>query len=417
MRLLGRRRDAVRLPDGPDEGLAVSLRLNAARTDLLDIPGIAWAFGSSGAVAERIGTVDRCLQLSSQQIATMPLRYRHRASAAEFQPRWVTDPDPAWYPNGISDAIFAAVYSIYARGDAFLWVTSRYENGYPATWTVLDPVSMEVEDGGGYRVYTSNGFPLDSNDVVQVSRNPHGQLRGSSAIAAYASSVSSAFMAEQYAADVYASTGATRVALRSTTRRLSQEQAEEIQAQWVAAVSRRMGAPAVLPPDLELVEALSISPKDLMLLESRDWDARQLAAAFGVPAMLLNIALSGGLIYQNPLQLFDIWWRSELMPCASKLQDALSRMMPRGHWVEFDPTATLKPNFAQLVDVYSKALADGAITVDEYRAAVFDLPPLAEGDHAEQLIEEPGVDTSDAGDVPVVLDDVGLEVAPVWASV
>ncbi|HEU0194652.1 MAG TPA: phage portal protein, partial [Gaiellales bacterium] len=334
-------------------------------------------------------TVNRCLQLNAQQIATMTLRYRHSHATQGFQPAWVSDPDPAWYPNGITDAVFAAVWSIYAQGDAFLWVTSRYENGYPRTWTVLDAQTMHVEDVGGGRDYRSNGVWLDPDDVIQIQRNPNGGLRGTSAIEAYWPNVQSAYQAEMYAADVYRSTGVNRVALKSA-RRLDAGQAASLQAQWVEAVSRRLGAPAILPPDLDLLQTLTISPADMMLLESREWDARQIAAAFGVPAMLLNIAVSGGLTYQNPAQLFGLWWRSELMPCAVKVQEALSRWLPRGNWVEFDPSQSIRPDLETLVATYSKLYADGAVTLDEYRAAVLDLPPLAAGDQAAELFEEPG---------------------------
>ena len=397
------RQDVSDLEDGRSKVLSLSPWLGDVDPDL------AGLFGGGGALVERIGTVDRCLQLTSQQIATMPLRYKHATTASPFQPRWVTDPDPSWYPNGIHDALFAAVWSIYARGEAILWCTSRYMTGYPATFTVLDPRSVQVDNVGGARRWSSNGVPLASDDVVQVQRNPNGHLRGSGSLEAYGASLASASFAEAYAADVYRSTGATRVALRSTQRRLSEEQALEIQAQWVNAATRRLGAPAVLPPDLELLQPLAISPKDLMLLEARDWDARQIAAAFGVPAMLLNIAITGGLVYQNPVQLFELWWRSELMPAAVKLQEALSRWLPRGHWVEFDPSATLKPDLGAMVTIFSRALADGAVTVDEYRAAVFDLPPLSEGDQAEELQAEPGEHGNGTGDVLTIPDFVQTE--------
>jgi HK97 family phage portal protein len=396
------------LPTTRDEGLAAALHLPLSAGGL--DPDLAGLFGIGSALVERIGTVDRCLQLTSQQIAAMQLRYKCAASASPFQPRWVTDPDPAWYPNGIHDVMFSAVWSIYARGEALLWCTSRYETGYPATFTVLDPRAVDVELAGGQRRYESNGVPLNAEDVIQVQRNPNGALRGTGALEAYGASVASAAMAEAYAADVYRSTGATRVALRFTQRRPSQDQAEDLQAQWVAAVQRRGGAPAVLPNDVELLEALSISPKDLMLLESREWDARQIAAAFGVPAMLLNIALAGGLVYQNPVQLFELWWRSELMPAAVKLSGALSRWLPRGHWVEFDPSASLRPDLAALVGIYSKAFADGAVSLDEYRAAVFGLDPLPEGDAAAELVEEPGTHGNGLDDLPPVPDYVQVEV-------
>jgi HK97 family phage portal protein len=370
-----------------------------------------WATVSDGGsvyMQDSIGAVDRCLQLNAQQIATMPLRYRHATDVQGYLPAWVNEPDPAWYPNGIGDAVFSAVWSIYARGEAFLWATSRYDgSGYPRTWTVLEPTSMHVEERGGQRRYRSNGVDLDTEDVLHVMRNPHGQLQGTSALTAWWASLESLYQADAYAADVYLSTGVNRVALRSS-RRLDQGQAEQVQADWVAAVSKRLGAPAILPPDLELLQVLSVSPKDLLLMESREWDTRQIAAAFGVPAILLNLALEGALVYQNPQQLAELWWRTELMPTAVKLARALSRWLPRGHWVEFDPGQAVRPDLSQMVAIYSQALGDGAVSVDEYRAAVFDLPPLPEGDAAEEIFEADGAHNSEGSqpspdDVEVVI--------------
>src|SRR5215471_11886825 len=186
MRLRRRRRpveDTARLPATREEGLADALRLSPWETLPAGFdPDLAGLFGFGDALVERIGTVDRCLQLTSQQIATMPLRYKHTETASAFQPRWVTDPDPAWYPNGIHDAMFAAVWSIYARGETILWATSRYETGYPATFTVVDPRSVQVEVEGGQRVYSAGGVDLASEDVVQIQRNPNGALRGTGAL-------------------------------------------------------------------------------------------------------------------------------------------------------------------------------------------------------------------------------------------
>ena len=356
------------------------------------LAGLLAAFQESlgfGTMPERVGTVDRCLQLNSQQIAAMPLRYRHGEETEGFEPAWTHDPDGAWFPNGIGDAIFAAVWSIYGAGEAFFWVTSRYESGYPRTWTLLDPITMSVTQEDGARAYKSNGFPLDAGDVLHVMRNPGGQLRGRSAIASYWANVMSAYEAEVYAAEVYRSTGVSRVALQSKER-LTQEQARGLQADWVAAVAQRLGAPAILPPDLTFLETLTVSPKDLMLIESREWDTRQIAAAFGVPAMLLNVAVSGGLTYQNPAMLADLWWRSELMPCAGKIAAALSRWLPRGNWVEFDPSQTIRPDLATMTSTWSQLLADQVVTPAEYRAAVLDLPPLEGGDQAQEIFEEAG---------------------------
>lgn len=379
---LKRRRDPV-LP------VATDAHAPAVSPLLTSVVRAFWAdVGFSNFPQQNVGAVDRCLVLNSQQIATMPLRYRHATDVLGYEPSWVHDPDPAYYPNGIGDAVFSVVWSIYARGEAFLWVTTRYETGHPRTWTVLDAATMQVEDEGGVRAYSSNGYDLDPRDVVHILRDPRGGLRGTSALAAWWASLESLAQAEAYAADVYASTGVNRVALRAT-QRIDREQAAQIQADWVEAVSRRLGAPAILPPNLELLEALTISPKELMLLESREWDTRQIAAAFGVPAILLNIPMTGALVYQNPQQLAELWWRTELMPRAVSIARALSRWLPRGHWVEFDPGSALRPDWTTSIDVATKAVSAGLLSQDEARAWVFDLPPLP-ADEAEEIFEEEG---------------------------
>src|SRR5262245_46930414 len=74
----------------------------------------------SPAAAERVWAANRCIQLNAQQIASMPLEF-----VGSYEPAWVSNPDPNWYPNGIGDALFAIVRSLYGWGFAILLVTSR----------------------------------------------------------------------------------------------------------------------------------------------------------------------------------------------------------------------------------------------------------------------------------------------------
>jgi len=349
---------------------------------------------------ERVGTANRCLQLCAQQIASSPLRYRRRTPAPpgkDYAPPWISAPDPAWFPNGIRDAIFATVWSIYSAGDAFLWTTSRDASGYPATWTVLDPGSIKVEGQLGSRVYSYGGVPLDANDVLQITRNPTGALRGTSALQAYAANVLAAFQGDSYAGEILGGGGVPSAVIKSA-RRLTEDQANDVKSQWIQRTNA--AAPAVLPPDLDF-EQLAFSPKDLVLLESREYDAKQIAAAFGVPAPLLNMSLAGGLTYQNPSSLFDLWWRAELSPVSKAIEEALGHWLPRGSWVEFDSTAARAPDFASLSSTWIALVAAKIATEDEARAAVLDLPPLEQGEQIA-LIDEPAGAGTSAGSEPAI---------------
>jgi len=356
-------------------------------------PNLAGLFAGWGSpeLAKRVGTAVRCLQLVCQQVAAMPLRFR-----GAYAPLWTSNPDPVWFPNGIGDAIFASVASVYAYGDAFLLVTDRYDTGYPRSWTVLDPsvVVVGADSRGAGRTYRVRETDLDPDDVLQISRHPDGTLRSDSALSGYASNVIAAYSAESFASDFYGAGGVPWAVLQSN-RRLDADQAASLQAQWTARVGLRGGAPAVLPPDVTF-QQFSFNPKDLLLLESREWDAKQIAAAFGVPAFMLNMDQGGGLNYSNPAMLFDTWWRTELYPVARRIESALSVWLPRGSWVEFDPSILLRPDLPTMTTVWLSLEAAGIVTKDEVRAAVLDLPPLTDGDALALIDEPPGANASAA---------------------
>ncbi len=104
------------------------------------------------------------------------------------------------------------------------------------------------------------------------------------------------------------------------------------------ATSRRNGAPPVLPPELAF-EQLSFDPSELSLLETQQWNAMVIANAYGVPGPILNMALTGGLTYQNPTALFTTWWLTELATTSKRIMDAFTaQMLPRGQWVSQDAT-------------------------------------------------------------------------------
>jgi hypothetical protein len=47
--------------------------------------------------------------------------------------------------------------------------------------------------------------------------------------------------------------------------------------------------------------------------------------------------LQGGLTYQNPMALMQMWWLTELRTTAKRIGDAFSaQMLPRGQWISFD---------------------------------------------------------------------------------
>jgi hypothetical protein len=298
----------------------------------------------NGLLADRTWITNRCLQMNSQQIASMPLRFNPGNATTVTEPAWMSNPDPLYYPNGISELIRACVRDLYGWGWCLLLVTSRYADGYPRTFTRIPASRCEpMWDNDGYRCYNLGGAELDPGDIIQIDRDcGDGYMaHGTSAIRAYAQLAWGLLAAGNQAMEVNQG-GIPKVSLKITdeNRKLTGDQAVALQTQWQERTQARSGAPPVLPYGLDF-EALGWNPKDMALLETQEFNALALAAAFGIPAVLLNMAVRWGLTYQNPGMLGEMWWRFELRPTAKMIADSLTaQALPSGQWVWFDATDT-----------------------------------------------------------------------------
>jgi Phage portal protein len=299
-------------------------------------PASTW-WPADGNLAERVWVANRCIQMNAQQIASMPIHFE-----GTTEPAWVSSPDRNLFPNGIGDAIFSLASQMYGWGYGCGYVTAYYADGYPQYWTVLDSSRLHISwSESGRRVYKLGEVELDPGRVFQIDRNPGTAAHGCSALRAYAQQAWGLLAAGNQSMAV--SQGAVPFVYLQSERKLTKAQAAELQDEWMTATQARNGAPPVLPPEIGVNE-LHFDPADMALLDTQEFNARTLATAFGVPSVLLNMALQGGLTYQNPGALGEMWWRFELRNTSKRIMDAFSaQLLPRGQYVWQDAADTFAP--------------------------------------------------------------------------
>ena len=337
---------ALRHDAEPLEGTLMSLWNSQIPAFWESTYGTPW-YGTPS-LSERVWVANRCIQLNAQQIASMPLTFNPGSPLDDAgairntrPPAWISNPDPHWYPNGISDAVFAIVRSLYGYGFACLYVTEFYADGFPQFWTVLDSSKISITDEDGERRYRFGEVDLDPERIIQIDRNPSAAAHGTSALRAYGQQANAALAAGAQSLSV--SSGGMPSFYLKANKKIDDAQAEAIQLKWAERTAARGGLPPVVPPEIDPTE-LSLNPSDLALLETQEFNARVIASAFGVPAILLNIPMAGGLNYQNPALLGEQWWRFELRPTSKRIADAFSaQMLPRGQWVNFEAEDTILP--------------------------------------------------------------------------
>lgn len=369
--------------------------LQASRWDGWPVGWIPpWSNWSDG-MAQRVSTVFACIDLNARTLGTMPA-YLTKDGQTLPPPLWLRNPEPEVY-TGWVEWMKLAVTSYQLRGEVFVWATARYSDGFPARFVILNPDWMSVDWVDGRRSFRLGGEELDPADVLHIRYSTWpGDARGHGPLEAAARNLIGAEAMERYAANL-ATRGGVPWAILKHPANLNATQAQTFQNRWVESSQRRDGAPAVLSGGIEL-ELLSLSPKDMALLELRQFDEGRICALLGVPPFLVGLPSGGdSMTYSNVSSLFDYHWRATLRPIAGTISDAMSNWaLPGRTGLEFDRDEYVRPALGERAQAYSvlHGIVDNgtpAISVEEIRRA-------ERFDTASATLTQP-----DPGDAAVVL--------------
>lgn len=334
-----------------------------------------------GEITRRVSTVFAAISKQAQIISTMP-PYRTRNGKVTSQLAWMRNPEPQAYNDWI-EAFEQIVFSYLGCGEVFLWATSRFkDSGKIASWVMLNPAWVTVDfvpGSANLRRFTLGGEDI-TDDVLHIRyASWPGDARGHGPLEAAARAMFGAAALEQYQADL-AARGGIPWGVITVPGRLTAEQANDARNQYVTARLGARGAPAVFSGGATL-SPLNVSPKDMALLELRQFDEARLAVLLGVPPFLL--ALPSGadsLTYQTVEGIYDYHWRSSLRTMAAKLTSAIGRwILPPGEELELNRDEYTRPAFQDrmagyaslhgIVEVGPDGVERRAITIDEIRAA------------------------------------------------
>jgi phage portal protein BeeE len=122
-------------------------------------------------------------------------------------------------------------------------------------------------------------------------------------------------------------------------------------------------------------QSLTLNPRDLALLELREFDGRQIAAAFGVPPFMVNLAAAGDLTYSTTQGMMDYFWRQTLRPMAINIGRALGTMLPGRATVLFGADEYTRGTKSEHVHMLVEGSGGPVFTRDEARVEL-NLSPL-----------------------------------------
>ena len=305
--------------------------------------------GTARAEAMTLATVSRSRDLLASVIACMPLKMygemfddvTGEMEEVPLAPRsWLRQPDPSVTYNflmawTLDDLLF--------YGRAFWYVTERTQDGFPSKMTRLPAGSVTTLDQAGPVWFGPSkeiifaGNTLDARDVVQFLSPIQGIVYSS------AQTIATAMKIEQSRYKNAQSSLPSGVLKQTGGEPLSAQELSEIGAAFQQA--RLTNQTAVLNEFLSY-DATTATPDKMLMIESAQYSALDLARLCGVPPYLVGVA-TGSYAYTSSEQS-----RADLLifgvkPYCDCLASTLSmnNVLPRGTYVKFDYSSYLEENY------------------------------------------------------------------------
>lgn len=290
--------------------------------------------------AMQVPAISRARDLHASVISAMPLKmYRERWNETDREmiyedlaPRtWLRRPDPA-IPY---ETLMAWTFDdLFFFGRAFWYITSRTQDGYPASFTRLPAGSITTEDQSGPVWYAPSnavyfqGGAIDPDLLVQFISPLQGVIYSSEQAIATALKIEDARYRN-------ANTAIPSGILKQTGGEpLSATELADLAAAFNAA--RSSNQTAALNEFLSY-EATTATPDKMLLIESAQFSALQMAQICNIPPYLLGVP-TGSYAYTNSRESrWDLWLygTKTYAECITSTLSA-NAFLPNGTYVEFN---------------------------------------------------------------------------------
>lgn len=332
-------------------------------------------FSGGVLVGQRVSTVFTCVDLLSRLSGQLGTGINRASQPLTERPAWLANPEPLLYSSWV-DWVKATVNSLLMHGDAIVVPTARYSSGrtdqlgYPARFVTLNPYAVTIVQDPNTTSprYYIGDHELDPADVLHLRYQLFpGEVRGAGPLQAASRNVAAASFLEAYGTQL-AREGGLPMAVLETDDRLNKTQTDEVKEGWRKAMLSRGVDPVILSAGLRY-HAVALSPKELGLLDLRQFDESRIASTFGIPLWLVGLPQSDGLTYSTAEMSLEYLYRVTLRPLTQMIASALSLWaLPAGTDFVFDSDVITRPQLKERMEAYKTAIEAGVMSVDEVRA-------------------------------------------------
>lgn len=341
--------------------------------------------------------VHRCINLIASSISHVPfIKTNENNKVLQL----LKKPNPYYSASEFLEKLIAQKL---IHGNAF--ILAKFNQNQPAELYLLDPKLVEItyKNGqiSGYK-YAINGqeFNYSLNNKTGISQilhlkncNPDNNILGVSHLKAAKKAIEQHNLAIAWNNSLLKNgarpSGAIVMKGQNGQQNLTEEQFERIKEQLIENYSgaSNSGKPLLLEGGLEWQE-MSISPRDMDFIESRNNAAREIALALGVPPQLLGI--TGDNTYSNMQEARLALWEETLIPLMENISESLNRwliaLFASNFELKFDKSAISALTERQ-ENILNKLVNCDFMTINEKRRRI----GLADIKNGDQLFSEQNI--------------------------
>ena len=234
----------------------------------------------------------------------------------------------------------------------------------PPLW-VLNPADVEIRG----QAYYARGadVPFGPGEILHLrGEAPYLGGHGTGVIDKHGAELGLAAATREFAANAYRS-GVPAGYLKVAAPMVTQDQADDLKARWMAAHGSTRRSIAVLNATTEF-HPIALSPIDGQLDAAREWSLRDIAIAFGVPPYMLGVPGDSSTYANVESRMIELRTFS-LLPWIRRAESCLDAQLPRGTSLKITTDATLRADTKTRFEAYQIAVQNGWLTVDEVRRA------------------------------------------------
>lgn len=318
-----------------------------------------------------------CLRLRADLVSSMPVDVYRDVDGQRLEvrrPPVLVNPSDG---QGINEWLYSTQFELDRCGNVFGIISERNGRGLPSRIDLVpsEDVSFRIVD---YRIaeYRIRNVVYDPHDIWHEKQyTVPGVPFGLSPVALAASSISESMSAQQFALNWFAGDAVPAGVLAHKEKTIEPKFADEVKMRFQQKI--RAGEVFVHGADWEY-KVIQATANQTNFIESREFGIPEISRFFGVPADLIdgavsNSSLTYGTITQRNLQFLIM----SLGPTVIRRENALTRLTASPHYVKLNTDALLRLDPLSRAQTLQIQRKNWALTPDEWRE-LEDREPLTE---------------------------------------